>query len=940
MVEHRSHVQQQHHNSSEASRRWSMDAADHPGATQTQRTADRDHVTSPDPTQGLRRALETTLQQPTRRKYGTALARSQSADGPIWQPYAPRMSSRSSLAEWSPLQFNSPSRLDRTSWSFVTTSNNSGPETALSLPGSPSSRSRPGSASLLRESLHRAPRALSYTGDTIVHNRDQDDDYPHRSRTPATLRPASAALQPITEGTSIDQDTSLADTSTFFYDRFRFSSFSTRSDLVETSPRSSPMPAASTGSITSSKNTNVSSTTGSPSAFKPRQLMITRSSSLTGTEPYSHMSRTNSRRLLRSASAQSVQVARNETARRDIRETVRPRFSEVVCSTPVQNTNQAKSPPEQTTDDNPEQTCNVADDDLRSVDGSDLHAGTGTSAGGSVEMSSVKLNSDKTGDSPRHDRCAPSEILIPQPSIPCMLPIDDYDAASKSASAPSWPEFNKVRSTLSPSGEYGSASLSKARSSSSPSSGDQSSLSAPRSAASADSRSSEAVEVVPWQVATTDSDGVRKSEEIFRPLSLVQSGRGSSNTVIPGILPSAASSAGSRASTVRKMPPTPLKGVSGTEWANRSSRGDVNLESDMFSRLTDESIGLGISPLPLRAGEQQLFAKTSVAGRSRPGSLQSRKLKQDHAILQTKVERQPSQTGHITSPPGGMDRLLSELDPVTTDSQLRRKVEAAPILDYGIRSSSLRRYHPHGGHVGLGLPRRPEKDAVTFDHHDIDRRLPARCSRQVDSISRSVQSPLDVSFAGATGRTGLNAANRNVSPKHPDASEVQRTPRFLRLAISLGAFMMIYQTLFFIFEAPYWWITFSPALPLAAAALFLLSDGLIIQLLLQRSSNRCLLLCALGMSVLSLLYCVVLSVWITLRLIRSPDGGASAPGIHFDRSRDTVTGGSVLQDVLRDMPMPVVLAGIGTIGVVMNAGWAMWLWCRLPSSRHGDIEGQ
>ncbi|KAJ9474893.1 Palmitoyltransferase [Pseudozyma hubeiensis] len=325
-----------------------------------------------------------------------------------------------------------------------------------------------------------------------------------------------------------------------------------------------------------------------------------------------------------------------------------------------------------------------------------------------------------------------------------MLPVDDSDAPSKNASAPSSPESNKVRSTLSPSGEHGSTTSSKARSSSSPSSGDHNSLSAPRSAASADSRSSEAVEVVPWQVATTDSDGVRKSEEIFRPLSLIQSRRGSSNTVIPGILPSAADSTGSQTSTIRKMPPTPLKGVSGREWASRSSHEDVNMDSDMFSTLTGEGIGL---------------------------------------------------------------------------------------------------------------------------------------------------------------------------------------------------VMTIYQSLFFIFEAPYWWITFSPALPLAAAALFLLSDGLIIQLLLQRRSNGHLLLCSLTVSVLSLLYCVVLSVWITMRLIRSPDKGASAPGIHFDRSRDTVVDGSAAQEVLRDMPMPVVLAGVGIIGVVVDAGAAMWLWWRRSGCRHGDVEG-
>lgn len=848
---------------------------------------------------------------------------------------------------------NSPLLLDTEDWSFLHAYLQSSSENSPALPRSPWTGRRPSSAGTLHEPSARSPLSRSHERDSWP---DNIEDYAlgNTPISPATARPGSAALDTIIEGASLDHDVSLAETSVFGFDRYRFSSVSTRSEPTGTSPRSSPVPATQSGILTdrTSRASSVlsdASSHGGTGGFRPKPLILRRNSRSAdpAAQASSRLSRSFSVPMLMLEMTPTDDDSQLERQGRTRSETAGSPSSgrEYLTPTPTFGVGTASKPSDASTH---EQQTGTA---FREAASPAVIQSPLNRAPNEPGSSTTPHTSHVDYATPR--KHAPSTIKISGASNSALV-IAEHADVGDSSEEPSLPA-NMGSSTLSPAAAATNTTPRKSQSSSD-TDPDQSlrsdSLSPPRSAASAETRSSGTIELVPWQVATTDSTGPRRSEEIFRPLSMAlsmsRSGAGSSRDTSTSRTARQAAMAdvGSRRSTI-KMPGTPLKGGTDFIWGRpesvaRSSRETAELAAASASAASSRRpshIGLGFSVPRPSVGSEQMHgpypdfypAATDVKPEVREGGHQSNR---------SGSRNSTARDYRISSPPGAMKRLLFELEHGSNDSQLARAAaqqQATPPDGFYDSSGTgtIEQDKQHQRSVTLSsisiLPRtssmRRRNQSVDMD----ERRSSARASGlgAVAGLETLIEHPFVPDHASAPPRqrkaddelrhrtedeaTGDNANILKSIFKRAARREVES--RGLRIALQLH--IIVYQTLFFTFESPYVWNSISIALPLVAAALFLILDMLILQMYLLKGEQHKLYLFFLSLSAFALAYCSAMCALKIVLLTRTADLGASSPGIHLHRNR--TPDGNAFQQVLRDVPWSAVLFLLGVIGTLISS---------------------
>ncbi|CDW99027.1 hypothetical protein [Sporisorium scitamineum] len=833
----------------------------------------------------------------------------QFADVQLRDPLSPVTASRRSLAGSSPSQPNTPSGPDVADWSFISTYLNSYPDNVSTWPGSPLARSRPGSGSVSRDSTIRSPLAQSYVWSTLPRRSSQDDDGEPRSYTAATVRPGSGLLEPIFEGDATDPSTSLGDTSAFVFDRYHFSSTSTRPEPSCTGPRSSSTPlmhsevAAGRISRTSSRHTDASGE-GSTARFTPKQLLlavpllqleVARSNRVP--EPDSDGLETPSSPLSSCRAYLTPTASFSDGASPTPREAPRPSTLAVI--------DDGAAEPDPSHDDRDPQMSSA------------LLAETSSARG----HCHVSLNSS-------HSKPVPAEIRICWPTNLSAASVEEVNSPSR---------YGLTRSPTSRTSHWqpsrtDSTALTTPQKSQAATEADADrhlradSLSPPRSAtsaASAETQSSETVELVPWQVATTDSAGTRRSEEIFRPLSMTQSmsrsGLGSSRDTVMSKAIARTTATDSRRSTLQ----TPqLKGGSDFLWGrmeaeDRHSLGQGRPSADL-SQLRSVETGFDCA---------RKVAGTAI-GRLACEQTEARPSYRQAGLDEAEHSRSSSGGYTIASPPGGVDRLLFELKQGSIDSRHRkntyyhdhggpayvhRRSSTLNNITIGPRSSSIRRRHQSVDVEAQQRRRFVADPGIAIGLTSVAEQPAERCSEPT-AASLSGHDPMIAGYADAARRPKRNVANSDAFQNAAARAHGSTTLHSPSLAMFLSAFIVFYQVFFFTFEASYLWSAISPALPLVGAALFLVLNVLVLQINLLPSLRTSLLPWSTTLLVLVMAYCSSLSALMIARLAQSPDRGASAPGIHFHRARSSK--GSALREVLRDLPFPAILFVLGIVGLV------------------------
>lgn len=327
-------------------------------------------------------------------------------------------------------------------------------------------------------------------------------------------------------------------------------------------------------------------------------------------------------------------------------------------------------------------------------------------------------------------------------------------------------------------------------------------------------------------------------------------------------------------------------------------------------------------------------ARTSTEvsdGRLPDTRMDSRPVDSQGGLNEYEHSRSRSSSGKYTiaSPPGGIDRLLFELEHGSIDS-LQRRDTALQSHGNGAyahrRSSTL-------NNISIG----PRSSSMRRRHQSFDFEAQQRCRSVADhgraiGLEPVVEHPTALrtkSELGSRARLPLKREDTDAAPPpkrdiaRGDASRnaPARLHRLGRLhspvlTNTLSAFIVIYQALFFTFEASFLWNVISPTLPLVAAALFLVLDMLVLQTRLIPSVRRDLFLWEAVTLVFAMAYCSSMSAFKIVEFVRSPDRGAAAPGIHFHPARSG--GGDPLQEVLRDTPFSAALFATGILGVIVG----------------------
>ncbi|CBQ68948.1 conserved hypothetical protein [Sporisorium reilianum SRZ2] len=887
-----------------SARRWSLDAVTDPrsksvgGAAREGRAAmDRPRSGSPYTPQAVYRRSVQSPRSPM-------LSPPHFTDSLFRDPFSPASASRRSPAASSPSQPSTPSGLAIADWSFISTYLNSHPDSSGTWPASPLARSRPGSGSVSRDSTIRSPLAQSHVWSAV---RDAAEE--SRPHTAATVRPGSGVLEPILEADAVGAAASL-------FDRYRVSDGSTRGEVAGAGRMGSPAPAMHEGvaagrmSWASSRRSEAGGEGGS-AGFTPKQLLLAGASrnaeSDCGQEP---------RRLSRSCSVPLVQLdlAHPDRAQRPTviysaaKETVvSPCSTDSAWLAPTTSvSDRAASVP--LTTNRSSHAVTATDCGASQPEQNDPDTGVQTSSAPlAATTSPLRQNHTRTRTLSAHTKPVPAEIRIYRPSHLSATPVEEHSPS----------RYGLTRSPTLPLPPSAPATPQKRPS---PSTADldrhlrADSLSPPRSAASAETRSSETIELVPWQVATTDSAGTRRSEEIFRPLSMAQSmGRGglglSRDTVV---------SKGGRGSEVRRSGLMPqLRGGSDFLWGRIEGDGGHGLSQS----------GSSADPSLVCAGPGPCAPDVCEKTKARPSNGQAGA---GHS-------RSSSGGYTIASPPGGVDRLLLQLEQNSINTRhqrdtsphrhgssayAHRRSTTLNNISIGPRTSSIRRRH-QSFDVEAQQRRQSLADPVLAARLVTVIEHPGRHSSGHASASRSAACSVGARYADAERDVASGDAVQIATAGCLKPS----TAHWSWPAFALSAFVVVYQALFFTFEACYLWHVISPALPLVAAALFLLLDGLLLQSHLLFSMRTELPLYSSVAMTVAMAYCSAMSALMIAKLARSPDRGASAPGIHFHRARRFE--GDALQEVLRDMPFLSVLLGLGVVGMVAGVVLAArLLWKR------------
>ena len=753
------------------------------------------------------------------------LRRSPPADPPIPLLLSPVSLSRRSPANTSPSHASITPVLATSDWGFLHSFLRNSPDRASAFPPSPLSGRRPGSGGLSRDVPSNSPLSplWAWTNPYLHQSVDHDDGPAHRPHTPATVRPSSSALEPIIEGAPMEPDTSLGDTNAFVFDRYRFSTVS-ELEPQETSPRSSPARATHSQTVTA-RSSRASSRTemsalGQTAGFRPKELVLTGTPRSTDARRASaRLSRSVSVPLLTLQATQSDEAPQRERGERARSETAGSPASASACLTSDMTlASRPSSKPLLADSVEPLQAATSfrerevdAPQDLTGSNGSDeLFESTPAYQGG-----------------PRHlsqPRSIPAGISVPQPATLGAVAVGEDGDSILSASS-SLPAAATKHSQLSPPRH---AAVTTPRppdvTGHADAEADQSlrsdSLSPPRSA-SAGTPSSGTVELVPWQVATADAPVPRRSEEIFRPLSMALTmSRGPSS---------------SNRSSVH-VPPTPLKGGADFIWG-RPTENTKETYGGAESSAAATRAGLGVT-VPV----------------ARPG------------VELSSTAYESTREGSISSPPGGLRRLLLELE----GSPHSHASSAVDVASGGV-------------HAREGMQHQRSSTMCEM------RAVPARSS----SIRRRHHSAdLDARRHGSAGASTVARIGLDAVPEHLVLTATASSPRLLerfsrslRVRIALELFIVIYQAVFFALEAYYLWTKISPALPLVASALFLVLDTLILQMHLLPSARQTLYAWFMAVAAPTLAYCSALCALTLARLTMSLEHGTSTLVAHADRTR-------------------------------------------------------
>lgn len=946
------------HFRSDASRRWSADVFSQPDAVQkTSPESDRERRT------GRMQDVQSTvpIKANIQRRLSSEQTPYRSRSVGRIDPIATRSLSPSTGFWKSPVspaspQARTPSILATGDWGFLHAFLHNSSDNSPALAGSPRSGHRPGSGRLSRDYTIRSPSAFSQAWETNASDVNNDEHQASRSHTPATVRASSSALEPIMERASMDQnDTSLGDTSVFMFDRYRFSTVSARSEPTETSPRSSPVPATHSGDVTartsraSSRYSDISSQ-GVTAGFRPKQLLLTGASrSADPRRGSSRLSRSFSVPLLTLETAQSDKSSasvRNDRARS---ETAGSPSSARAYLTPTP-TFEARFLASPTLSESPKYVSTRLGDEETGEGSADV-------AQDVVGLQQCERESLRTTDGDRggqrratQTKSVPAKISISQPSGRIAVAIQEDGPSTSFETSRPLPVFG-TSSQRSPN-ELTTGSTTRDRHTSSETDADQSlrsdSLSPPRSAASAETRSSETIEVVPWQVATTDPTSPRRSEEIFRPLSTALSmsrgGPGSSrDTIISGsMLPVAVAPSGSHRSSLQ-MPQTPLKGGTDFIWGRPDAERGRNEGRigpiDPTVAAHPKPFGLGMSvPVP------SIGLETSTAQYPTDETKQNVwRHTGERDATRRKVGHEKRLTEYrISSPPGAMRRLLLELDHTSKDGSHSEAVSSssAPVIKTEHESGPMPVSTHHGRSATLNnitvLPRtssmRRRHQSVDEDRgHRGDLAINLSNATAIEAVAEDRADPniesRPINRAARSGRSGPGTDARGIGDDDKDASApgralvdfgklvVKSTP----LRISLEAFLLVYQALFFTFEAAYLWKAISPAVPLVASGLFLVLDVLILETHLLKSVRNKFFLGSTIVTIPTMAFCSAMCALKIILLTGSADLGASAPGIHLNSNRSDSDSDSAFALVLRDNPFSGILFILGLISMLLSA---------------------
>ncbi|SPO30737.1 uncharacterized protein UTRI_05354 [Ustilago trichophora] len=923
---------------------WSVDAANKPSRKQMSPARGQERI-SWDRSRYLREIQNTPPLESTHQHHvsfsSQRLSHSHHAEALSLEPLTPVTASRRSPASASTSQPNTPSVLTTGDWSFLHSFLRSSPENASTALGSPVSGRRPGSGNTSRDFTLRSPLSPPiHSWAQLQQTVGNDDDEACRSITPATVRPGSGALEPILESASMDQDTSLADTSAFVFDRYRFSGASAKSEPADTSRRSSPVPAihseAATGqaSSVSSRGTDLS-TQGSTAGFRPKELVLTGASRLQGHKrASSRLSRSISVPLLTLQTTPTDNSPHVDYAERANSETAGSPLSARAYLTPTPTfTTFPWSPPPPPHNSNPivsgkDRESSYIADALREVkEPQTAHQPSKMTLAEQDELFCRSVPANISTSRPpgpaavaveEDDNADSMDVLRPQPAqrVSSQLTSKECTSVTTPAKSQLSPDADATRSLRSES------------------------LSPPRSAASAETRSSGTVELVSWHVATTDLTGPRRSEEIFRPLStamaMSRSGPGSSrNTVVSGSLPQTAAGRTSSYRSSMQMPQTPLKGGTDFMWGrpesrNRDVEGRVGSSTGGNVR-REGQLGLGFS-VPV--------ASTGIAA----GSIAYPDMGRHSTVAQARddeqVEKGTSRRSggeyRISSPPGAMRRLLFELEHGSTDDPVSRVTGSRPEFGdggpWGDGHINARAYHQRSSTLSC-IEILPRSSSMRRRHQSIDvdgrqSRILADRSAATGGLEAVAELPPGLvidsgsSFRVAPHKNkGFERTERNIS--NPDSSTAPiaqgRSARLVastRIKIGLELFTIVYQSLYFAFESPYLWKTITPALPLVASSLFLALNILILQMHTLQPVHHKLYLVFVLLTIPTFLYCSSTCGLKIIRLVHTLDHGASAPGIHFSHIRARKK--NAFTQVLRNTPMSAVLLGLGVMGALIG----------------------
>lgn len=676
-----------------------------------------------------------------------------------------------------------------------------------------------------------------------------------RTHTPTTPRPESRALDTIIEAAY--QDTSMAETSVFGLDHSRLSSFSSLSAPNPGSPdgswarRSPPYAVSRSTSRASSRRIDASPSASTPT-FRPKQLLLigsprrhssqlapSPSSLLTFGTSHAPQSPSWGARALRLEPALSPRSSRSRLEQSSQRDATN------------EGTTKSQHPAAQRSDATACGTfISAADpkswdaaltfqrlDHIHDKKNHDPHPAL-ASGGFQGVSSEISLIPSATSDHPDETlKCMHPPSTSSHRPIAVISPTEPVSAVN-----------GRIGSEVG--GERGLRAVS---------------LSPRRSSGSGETRSSETIEFVPWQVATTDTASTRRSEEIFRPLSqaltMSRSGAGSSRDTIGSVHLRRLN----RDDATPALSPlqTPLKAESHFRWST--------IDADRRTALDDVVVREASGCVEL-----EIAASAPVQERAKSRG-----------------------EDWIAGPPGAVGRLLLELQGST--------LAAAQISNgngpgFAVAGSAHSRNEPRG----------------VVHHRSTTVAGPLILPRQSSIRRRHLSVQLDQPHRSTLGEQVLPLPALALPPDSPNTKAAltkrSRLGNFHHTRwgrYTLQAVLLFYQAGFFTFEAARLWHSLSPAIPLVAAGMFLVLDLLMVQMrTFQAMRTRLFVWLACG-AVPTLGYCAAVCA-VDIALLASNDQETEV-GIHF---RPGSSGGT-LADVLQDVPMTAVLFVVGALAALI-----------------------